>query len=177
MAFFIKTIYDIENKSWSIDTSAVGFEANEVQIVFHSTDDTERDISNLEFGFYLRKNEEEIAASHHPIPPIKYEKSKTAIMFAVMTELIPNETYSIEAYARDLVTKENIDTKQCTFKTTLRPKKFESWTWNDDIKDWEPPTPNPDPSAGVDDPIPHKLYQWSERRQQWVEGLPEEVQD
>lgn len=174
---FIKTVYDIEHKFWNIDTSEVGFEWNEVQIIFQSADDTERDISNLEFGFCLRKGAEEILSSHHPIGPIRYEKSKTAIMFAVREQLIPNETYSIEAYARDLHTKKNIDTKQLTFKTTRRPKKFESWTWNDDIKDWEAPIPHPDPVNGVDDPIPHKLYQWSNTRQQWIEGLPEEVKD
>jgi hypothetical protein len=174
---FLKTIYDIANKTWSIDTSDAGFDWNEIQINFYSENNAELDISDLEFGFYLKKKGEEILSSHHPIHPIKYEKSKTAIMHVVMVQLVPNEEYYLEAYARNLTTKENVDTKSATFTTPLRPKKFESWTWNDSIKDWEAPIPHPDPVNGVDDPVLHKLYQWSESRGQWIEGLPEEVQD
>lgn len=173
----LNTIYDIEKKLWEIDTSDVGHDWNEIRITFRSDDDTEKDISDIKFGVILTKNNEEIYSSHHPIHPIKYEKSKTAIMHANTIKLVPNEEYSLEAYTRTADTEKDIDVKSMSFKTLLIPKKFESWTWNDDIKDWEAPIPHPDPANGVDDPVPHKLYQWSEKRQQWIEGLPEEVKD
>jgi hypothetical protein len=172
---FLRTTYNVKSMSLDIDTSEAGHVSNEMQLNFRTTDDQEMDISYLEFGFILKKDGEELFVSHHPVFPIVYEKIKTSIFYVSPIDLIPNEEYVIEAYARDRETQKSIDTKSVTFRTPKPPKPFESWQWNSVTKAWDAPIPHPDPVLGVDDYVEgRKLYQWIEAEQQWLEGLPED---
>jgi hypothetical protein len=174
---FLKTIYNVEEQTWNIDSSEVAHDHNEVQISTYTPENKEQDISHLEFEFCLKKDGNEILTGKCPVDPIRYELSKTALLHYESTELLPNEEYTIESYCRNIHTKELVASKSISFITPKPPKKFESWHWNNSTKLWEAPIPYPDPVNGIDDPIPHKLYQWSEKRQNWIEGTPEEVQD
>jgi hypothetical protein len=172
---FLRTTYNVKSMSWDIDATEIGHDHNEVQLNFCTTDDQEMDISYLEFGITLKKDGVELLTSHHPVFPIQYEKIKTSIFHVSTIDLVANEDYVIEAYARDKETQKAIDTKSVTFKTPKPPKPFQSWIWNSATKTWDPPVPHPDPVLGVDDYVEgRKLYQWIEAEQQWLEGLPED---
>ena len=115
-----------------------------------------------------------ICSARYPIEPIKYELMKTSTI-GVSTQLLgANFSYHIEAYVGTISDSKEIASISADVTTSKGPQPFPSWIFDNGEHTWVPPYPNPDPSAGVDD-IPHKLYQWSEKRQAWVEGLPEEV--
>lgn len=50
-----------------------------------------------------------------------------------------------------------------TFDAFIYPKKFESWTFNEETLLWEPPTPMPRDG---------KLYDWDEATLSWIEVAP-----
>jgi len=172
----VKLTYDIVNCAWNINTSEIGHDFNEIQLWFLSEGDISRDISNLEFGYSLTKDGAELLTAQYPVPPIKYESVKSSLLGSKMIELIPDSQYRIEIYARTVADSEPVAINDYEFTTIKSPRQFASWTWDSSQKQWIPPYPNPDPVNGVDTTRPgQKLYQWSEKRQAWVEGLPEEI--
>ena len=172
---FLKITYDILEQTLSIDDSDIGHEYTEIQFNVFSKDDIERDVSNIEFKLKLTKDGNEIYSVRYPIEPIKYELMKTSTIGTSMQLLGANFSYHVEAYVGTIGDSKEIASMSAGVTTSKGPQPFPSWTFDDAAHAWVPPAPNPDPSAGVDDPISHKLYQWSEKRQMWVEGLPEEI--
>ena len=171
----LKITYDILERTLSIDDSNIGHEYTEIQFNVFSKDDIERDVSDIEFKLKLTKDGNEIYSARYPVAPIKYELMKTTLIGKSQELLGANYSYYVEAYVGTISDSKEIASLSKYVTTANGPQPFPSWTFDDVNHIWKAPTPNPDPSAGVDDPIPHKLYQWSEKRQMWVEGLPEEV--
>lgn len=171
----LKITYDISERTLRIDDTHIGHEYTEIQFEVFSKDDIERDISNTEFKLKLTKAGEEIYSIRYPIEPIKYELMKTTVIGASQQLLGANFSYHVEAYVGTIDESKEIASLSANVTTSKGPQPFPSWTFDNVNHVWAPPVPHPDPSAGVDDPDPHKLYQWSEKRQAWVEGLPEEV--
>ena len=171
----LKIIYDILEQTLTLDDSEIGHEYTEIQFNVFSKDDVARSIGNTEFKFTLSKDGNTVVSARYPIEPIKYELIKTSTIGASMQLLGADTTYHIEAYVGTIDSFKEIARISADVVTSKGPQPFPSWTFDSNLKTWVPPIPNPDPSIGVDDPITHKLYQWSEKRQMWVEGLPEEV--
>ena len=95
----------------------------------------------------------------------------------ISTQLLgANFSYRIEAYVGTISDSKEIASISADITTSKGPQPFPSWTFDNGQHKWIPPYPNPYYLEGVDVPDrPTKLCQWSEKRQQWVEGIPEEV--
>jgi hypothetical protein len=53
------------------------------------------------------------------------------------------------------------------YKSYFRPfSVYPSWTWSDELKDWQPPIPRPSVDPSVD-------YWWNESTLEWVMETPE----
>ena len=173
---FLKITYDILEQTLSIDDSDIGHEYTEIQFNIFSKDNIERDVSNMEFKFKLTKDGNEICSARYPIEPIKYELMKTTTV-GISTQLLGAYfSYRIEAYVVTISDSKEIASISADITTSKGPQPFPSWTFDNGQHKWIPPYPNPYYLEGVDVPDrPTKLCQWSEKRQQWVEGIPEEV--
>jgi hypothetical protein len=172
---FLKITYDILEQTLSLDDSDIGHEYTEIQFNVFSKDDVERDVSNIEFKLKLTKDGNEIYSIRYPVEPIKYELMKTSTIGTSMQLLGANFSYHVEAYVGTISDSKEIASLSADVTTSKGPQPFPSWTFDNVNHVWAAPTPNPDPSTGPDDPISRKLYQWSEKRQAWIEGLPEEI--
>lgn len=171
----LKLIYDVEHSSWNVNSTEIGHDNNEIQVWFLVPGNASHDISNLKFCFELTCAAVEILKVQYPIPPIKYESIKSSLLGATVIELVPNTEYNIRVYTHTLDSGEIITTTACDFITAKPPQQFASWTWSDIEHAWMPPIPHPDPAIFLNTRPNQKLYQWSEKRLNWIEGLPEEV--
>jgi hypothetical protein len=173
---FLKITYDILEQTLKLDDSDIGHEYTEIQFNVFSKDDIERDISNIEFKLKLTKDGTEIYSVRYPIDPIKYELMKTTTIGTSMQLLGANYSYRVEAYVGTISDSKEITSLVADVTTSKGPQPFPSWTFDNSKHAWVAPSPNPYHFEGVDNPDrPTTLCQWSEKRQQWVEGIPEEV--
>jgi hypothetical protein len=163
----IKLILDIANKDWVIDYSKIDPYDDYIDLYFSFVKDGENNVefNNLRFGCSITDSEDNMLGStSYPNDGIQYVQTDQEYLEVFRQfGFRPNREYRIDAWA------ENGDV---SFSETLNifipiPHiPYLSWSWNDEIAEWQPPFQPPDDG---------NMYTWNELEQKWDIYIPEPV--
>ena len=152
----ITAVYDILNKVWTVDTGTITSWDNELAISFIAGNgEAKARFDGLKFGYELRQNGLSTVSENYPKVGQKFESADTYPLATPNLYLRPNEDYELHVYA---VNSGHRTEKNTEFTVPKPTKPYASWSWNDESKEWEAPTPAPKD-------FPHE---WNESTQTWV---------
>lgn len=154
----MKFIAHLDTKEWSIEPSSEPFVMN-YEISVKDSDKKIVEFDHVSFGYDLFQGETLIDSESFPPENVVYISSDQDYIVAGNSATIsPDKEYNVRVWIK------NADyefEKSFSFVTPKPVKPFESWVWNEESEDWEPPIPYP-----TNDP--DNFYSWSEEENTWV---------
>jgi hypothetical protein len=158
----IKATYNIDSKQWAFEDLGPDTPMkNELQIAF-CADAMPAIFTSLSFGYEILDTSKEIpgegflTANSFPKFGEAYEKAETSRPFCIDTINYQNDTtYKIKVWASN---NSERTTGEYIFTVPKPNKEFNSWVWNDQVKNWEAPIPRP---TGVP-------ARWDDATESWI---------
>lgn len=149
---YIKFTYDVDENRWSMDSSIIQFDRNELHFCFVSSTERTR-FKNLNFSYSIKNNDQVVGSGNYPPEGVEYQYADLGPLAVSSFSFSPDQKYYITVAAS------NSDRhREDTFEVVgIRPIKppFDSWTWNGEK--WTAPVPMPTDG----------FYEWHESLQKW----------
>jgi len=112
-------------------------------------------LDGVSFGYALKSGKQAVSDSSYPPAGMSYVSTDIELVTSADIKLVPETDYTLNVWMQ----KSEKISASINF-TTGRPESFfASWTWNSDLKIWEPPVPMPTDGD----------YIWNEAAQSWDE--------
>jgi hypothetical protein len=161
MSSTIRITYNINDQTWN-------FQENELKpVVFtdlefsFTSKETMTQYKNLEFGLSLQHKESLLLSDQFPKNDTVYECSDSYPLACVSIDLIAEEEYILKVWAsNDDIRSES----EYIFVTPKTEQPFNSWIWNKETKDWDPPIIRPEGHV-----------RWKDDTKEWVPVQPGET--
>jgi hypothetical protein len=152
----ITAVYNVYSKVWTVNTGTLTGHNNELAISFISgTGEAKTRFDGLQFGYELRQNGLSILSENYPKTGQKLLSADTYPVAIINLYLRANENYELHLYAVNSGQRIEQNTEFSVPKST---QPYASWGWNNELKEWEAPTPAPKD-------FPHE---WNEALESWV---------
>jgi hypothetical protein len=114
------------------------------------------DFKDVNFGYQIQKNNDEIVEESWPIPGIKFGKLSPGIITSADIKLEVDTDYKLLVwYTRDIY--RHSDTK--LFNSGRPFKAYDSMVWNEETEEWEMLKPYPEDNENY--------YIWNEESLEW----------
>jgi len=115
------------------------------------------EFKDLKFKYELKQDGNIKQYGVFPPPNVRYVRSDQPYLVVERLNLDIETKYELYLWAEN--NKEAFETT-VTFTTPRPPQPYDSWTWDAEAKQWNPPVPYPDDGGA---------YEWSEDTQTWNE--------
>lgn len=170
-------IFDIGKNTvvQSSDTTSSYFDQAHVQISFQTNGEYFAKFDNLSFGYDVVRvpTNKVVYSVKEPNGDYKYIETDQEIVFAEqVSNLIPEEEYSVNAWAENNGKKMSTTFTFTTQETGVR-EKFPSWIRDEETHIYSPPIPYPAEGHWLERNIfttlDNRKYIWDEKNIQWEE--------
>lgn len=129
------------------------------------------EIKHLKFGYFFRDADNSlISQGSYPKTGHIFNVNYAGTVVETAVETIPNENYKLHIWVEDYGTfyEKVLDvTTPCYPKLEGDGGVFESWIWDDTIKNWVSPKPDPTTES--------EYYKWDESTLNWIRLNPNPI--
>lgn len=155
----MKFVADIKKNTWELleDSSGNSFFSLDIYFCFRDNGNLPVIFKDLSFGLYMRDGRGFNYIKEFPEGQSPYiSTDQDYLKVCNIHSLIPENTYVLDLWAKN-------DGKlfEKSFDVTLSkpPQPWPSWTYNEELYLWEPPTPLPQDG---------NFYDWDEKSLSWL---------
>jgi len=161
----VKITTDLKHKSFELDLEDLDPHSNYFDLKFSFIFEGIKNVMFDNLSFEYTAFHEDVVLNSEKYPPknIQYISSgQEYLEFTRVFGIRPNRDYRIDVsvnHANELFFE------SITFEVPKFNQPYESWTWNDELIEWQSPIPYPEDE---------NFYTWNEEDQAWEIFIPEE---